>query len=104
MLLYNHINMNEEEKKKIQVKFDQNMETGAYSNAVSVHLNKNELVLDFGYILPNIKPTTIKVVSRVNVSHKTAENLLKILSNAILDWKNKQNKSGEKNESENKNQ
>lgn len=95
---------NEEQKQKIQVKFDSNMETGAYSNAVSVHLNKNELVLDFGYILPNIKPTTIKVVSRVNVSHKTAESLLKILSNAILDWKNKQSEPGKKSESENKNQ
>lgn len=84
---------NNKEKAKIQVKFDSNMETGVYSNAVSVHLNKNELVLDFGYILPNIKPTTIKVASRVNVSHKTAESLLKILSNAILDWKNKQNEN-----------
>lgn len=82
--------MNEEEKKKIQVKFDSAMEAGTYSNAVSVHLNKNEFVLDFGYVLPNIKPTTIKVVNRVNLSHKTAESLLKILSNAVLDWKNKQ--------------
>lgn len=82
--------MAEEEKRKIQVKFDSDKEAGVYSNAVSVHLNKNEIVLDFGYIIPNIKPTTIKVVSRINVSHATAENFLKILSNAILDWKNKQ--------------
>lgn len=89
--------MNEDNNKpKIQVKYDAEMETGRYSNAVSVHLNKNELVLDFGYILPNVKPTTVKVVSRVNVSHKTAENLLKILSNAILDWKNKNSENNEK--------
>jgi hypothetical protein len=93
--------MNEENNKpKIQVKYDADMETGRYSNAVSVHLNKNELVLDFGYILPNVKPTTVKVVSRVNVSHKTAENLLKILSNAILDWKNKKSENEETGENE----
>ncbi|MCD6109324.1 DUF3467 domain-containing protein [bacterium] len=83
----------EEEKKKIQVKFDQTQETGVYSNAVSVHVNKNEMVFDFGYILPNVKPTTIKVTSRVNVSHDTAESFLKILSNAVLDLKNKKNES-----------
>ncbi|MBN1494251.1 DUF3467 domain-containing protein [Candidatus Peregrinibacteria bacterium] len=78
------------EQNKIQIKFDADKETGVYANAVSVNMNKNEMVLDFGYILPNVKPTTIKVVSRINLSHQTAENLLKILSNAVLDYKNKQ--------------
>jgi len=78
------------QENKLQVKFDADQESGVYANAVSVHLNKNEMVLDFGYILPNVKPTTIKVVSRVNLSHQTAENFLSILSNAILDYKNKQ--------------
>lgn len=77
------------DNKQIQVKYDPAQEVGNYANAVSIHLNKNELVLDFGYILPAMKPTTVKVVSRVNLSHATAENLLKILSNAVLDWKNK---------------
>lgn len=77
-------------KRKIQVKFDADQETGVYSNAVSVHLKKNEMVLDFGYIIPNLDPTTIKVVSRINVTHETAESFLKVLSNAVLDWKNKQ--------------
>lgn len=80
-----------DEKKKIQVRFDVAQETGVYSNAVSVHVNKNEMVIDFGYILPNVKPTTIKVASRVNLSHETAESFLKILSNAVLDLKNKKN-------------
>lgn len=84
---------NEETKHKIQVKFDANQETGVYSNAVSVHLKKNEMILDFGYIIPNLTPTTIKVVSRINVTHETAESFLKVLSNAVLDWKNKQKES-----------
>ena len=81
--------MADDDKKKIQVKYDADNESGTYSNAVSVHLNKNEMVLDFGYLMPNVKPTTVKIVSRVNLSHETAESLLKILSNAILDMKNK---------------
>ena len=84
----------EDNKKKLQIKYDADQETGVYSNAVSVHMKKNEMIMDFGYIIPNVNPATIKVVSRVNVSHETAESFLKILSNAILDRKNK-----EKNES-----
>ena len=89
-----------QEKKKVQVKIDQSQEAGVYSNAVSVHVNKNEMVLDFGYIVPNVKPTTIKVASRVNLSHQTAESFLKILSNAVLDLKNK--KSEQPNTKDNK--
>ncbi len=74
----------------IQVKLDQAVEAGLYSNAVSVHVNQNEVILDFGYIIPNVKPTTIKVVGRVNVTHQTAESFMKVLSNAMLDWRNRQ--------------
>ncbi len=88
--------MNDEkndEKKKLQIKYDSAMETGVYSNAASVHLTKNEIVLDFGYVVPNVKPTTLKIVSRVNLNHASAESLLKILSNAVLDFKNKNKES-----------
>jgi aromatic ring-opening dioxygenase LigB subunit len=81
--------MADENKKEIQVKLTQEMEQGIYANAVSVHVNQNEVILDFGYIIPNIKPTTIKVVSRTNLSHQTAESFMKVLSNALLDWRNK---------------
>lgn len=69
---------------------DPSIEGGLYSNAVSVHVNQNEVILDFGYIVPNVKPTTIKIMSRVNVSHNTAESFMKVLSNAMLDWRNRQ--------------
>ena len=81
---------NDPKKQSIQVKLDPASENGTYSNAVSVHVNQNEVILDFGYILPNIKPTTIKIVNRVNVSHQTAESFMKVLSNAMLDWRNRQ--------------
>lgn len=84
-----------DEKKEIQVKLEPSMEQGIFSNAVSVHVNQNEVVIDFGYILPNAKPMTIKVVSRVNLTHQTAESFMKVLSNAVLDWRNRQ-KEGKK--------
>ncbi len=84
-----------DEKKEIQVKLEPGMEQGIFSNAVSVHVNQNEVVIDFGYILPNAKPMTIKVVSRVNLTHQTAESFMKVLSNAVLDWRNRQ-KEGKK--------
>ncbi len=80
----------EDNKDTIQVKVESTEENGNYSNAVSVHVNKSEVILDFGYILPNMKPTTIKVVDRVNLTHATAESFLKVLSNALLDWRNNQ--------------
>ncbi|MBD3328414.1 DUF3467 domain-containing protein [Candidatus Peregrinibacteria bacterium] len=87
---------NAQPQNNIQVKMDPAMEQGKYANAVSVHVNKNEVILDFGYILPNMKPATIKVVERVNLSHQTAESFLNVLSNAMLDWRNKKKDSEKK--------
>jgi hypothetical protein len=82
--------MAEEQKQQIQVRIDTEAEQGVFTNAVSVHVNQNEVVVDFGYILPNSKPMTIKVVNRTNMTHQTAESFMKVLSNAMLDWRNKQ--------------
>jgi len=82
------------EQPQVQVKLEPALEQGVYANAVSVHVNQNEVILDFGYILPNVKPMTIKVVNRVNITHQTAESFMNVLSNAMLDWRNRQ--KGEK--------
>ncbi|HLG26060.1 MAG TPA: DUF3467 domain-containing protein [Candidatus Gracilibacteria bacterium] len=84
---------NSQQNQNIQVKIEPATENGIFSNAVSVHVNQNEVVVDFGYILPNMKPTTIKVVSRVNMTHQTAESFMKVISNAMLDWRNRQKQS-----------
>lgn len=81
-----------EQKKNFTVKIPEEMETGVYANAISVHFNNNECILDLAYTIPNTPEPTVKVVSRVNMSHKTAESLLQVLSNTFLDWKNKQGK------------
>ncbi|HRY91576.1 MAG TPA: DUF3467 domain-containing protein [Candidatus Gracilibacteria bacterium] len=77
-------------KEPIQVKIDPAIEQGIFSNAMSVHVNANEVIVDIGYILPNTKPMTIKVVNRINMTHQTAESFMNLLSNAMLDWRNKQ--------------
>lgn len=80
----------EENKKKYKIKLSEELESGVYSNAVSVHFNNNECIIDFGYNMPSMPEPIIKVVSRINMSHKTTESFIKVLSNALLDWKNKQ--------------
>ena len=82
--------MSDQPQPNVQLKIDPNMEQGSYSNAVSIHVNKNEVVLDFGYMIPNLNPVTIKLVGRINLTHQTAESLMNVLSNAMLDWRNKQ--------------
>lgn len=83
------------DQKKYKVKISEEQEAGVYSNAVSVHFNGNECILDMAYVMPNTSEPTLKVVSRVNMSHKTAESFLKVLSNALLDYKNKSDKKEE---------
>lgn len=77
----------------VNLKSDPHSEQGVYANAISVHINQNEVVLDFGYVIPNQSPTTIKLVSRVNMTHGSAESILNVLSNGLLDWRNKQKNS-----------
>lgn len=79
-----------DDNQQVQVKVDPAVEQGVFSNAVSVHVNHNEVILDFGYILPNVRPMTIKVANRINITHQTAESFMKVLSNAMLDWRNRQ--------------
>jgi hypothetical protein len=82
--------MAEEQKKEYRVILPEQNESGVYANAVSVHFNNNECVIDMAYTFPNAKEPTLKIVSRINMTHRTAESFLKVLSNALLDWKNKQ--------------
>lgn len=74
----------------LQVKVPDEVQKGVYSNAVSVNVNSNEVVLDFGYLLPNTPAPIIEVVSRVNMNQRTAESFLNVLAGAIDDFKKKQ--------------
>lgn len=79
----------ENNSKKINLQIDQKDQVGVYSNAVSVRVNDNEVLLDFSYILPQMETPTLKVVSRVNLSHASAEKFVSMLQNAMLDYRNK---------------
>lgn len=74
----------------LQVKVPDDVQKGTYSNAVSVNVNSNEVVLDFGYLLPNTPSPIIEVVSRVNMNQRTAESFLNVLQGAMEDFKKKQ--------------
>ncbi|MFA6024617.1 MAG: DUF3467 domain-containing protein [Candidatus Gracilibacteria bacterium] len=77
-------------QQQLQVKVPDEVQKGTYSNAVSVNVNSNEVVLDFGYLLPNTPAPIIEVVSRVNMNQRTAESFLNVLAGAMEDFKKKQ--------------
>ncbi len=77
-------------QQQLQVKVPDDVQKGVYSNAVSVNVNSNEIVLDFGYLLPNTPAPVIEVVSRVNMNQRTAESFLNVLAGAMDDFKKKQ--------------
>jgi hypothetical protein len=77
-------------QQNLKVNVPDGVKKGSYSNAVSVNVNSNEVVVDFGYLLPNTADPEIEVVDRVNMNHKTAESFLNVLSGAMEDFKKKQ--------------
>jgi hypothetical protein len=77
-------------QQQLQVKVPDDVQKGTYSNAVSVNVNSNEVVLDFGYLLPNTPAPVIEVVSRVNMNQRTAESFISVLTGAMEDFKQKQ--------------
>lgn len=74
----------------LKVNIPEAVRAGTYSNAVSVNVNSNEVVVDFGYLLPNTQDPEIEVVARVNMNQKTAESFLNVLGGALEDFKGKQ--------------
>jgi hypothetical protein len=77
----------------LQVKVPDDLQKGVYANAVSVNVNNNEIVCDFGYLLPNTPDPIIEVVSRVNMNHRTAESFLNVLKGAMEDFEKKKAES-----------
>lgn len=81
-------------QQQLQVKVPDNLQAGVYANAVSVNVNSNEVVVDFGYLVPNRPSPLIEVVSRVNMNQRTAESFMKVLSGALEDYKKKASARG----------
>ncbi len=74
---------------KISVLVPDAVKTGVYSNAASVSVNENDVVVDFGYMIPGSHPTQITIVSRINMPHAAAENFTSVLADALLDHRNR---------------
>lgn len=74
---------------QLHVHVPPDLQAGVFSNAASVTVTPNEVTVDFGFLLPNVNPSTIHVVSRVTMTHPGARNFLSTLQNAILDYENK---------------
>lgn len=87
-----------QEAQKTQYKLvfpDADTRGGKYANVASVHVNTNEVVLDFGYMVPGSNPPEVMVTSRVNMNHNVAAQFMTIIQNAMLDFRNKYEKSKE---------
>lgn len=85
----------QQDRQKIQLYIPPELQAGTYSNAVSVNVNSNEVILDMGYLIPASSPRTIRIVSRINMNHRTAESFMRILQDALLDFRNKQKQKKE---------
>jgi len=82
------------QRRQVKVVVTEEAQAGIYSNAVSVNVSVNEIVLDFGYLVPGGAEKVVKVLQRVNMTHRTAESFLKVFQNAVLDFRNKQKEAG----------
>lgn len=79
---------------QVKVVVTEDAQAGIYSNAVSVNVSANEVVIDLGYLIPGGSEKVVKVLQRVNMTHRTAESFLKVFQNAVLDFRNKQKDAG----------
>ena len=76
-----------EQKKKINVKIDENVGEGVYANFFMITNSQSEFVIDFGRILPGLP--NAKIYSRVLTTPQHAKHLLYTLKNNIDKFEDK---------------
>ena len=81
-----------EEKRTINLHIQEKDKCGVYSKMMAVSMNNQEVVLDFAYRLPGNQGNDVQIVSRVNMSHETAKQVISTLQNSLLDFENKKKK------------
>lgn len=77
----------EDKKKKINVKIDETVGEGVYSNFFMMTYSPSEFILDFGRILPGLP--NAKIYSRVLTTPQHAKQLLNILQKNIETFEKK---------------
>ncbi|MFN7161047.1 MAG: DUF3467 domain-containing protein [Candidatus Gracilibacteria bacterium] len=59
---------------------------GAYTNLVSITIGKNEVIVDFAFMLPAQNPPTGELVERIIMTPEVARSFLSAFQNAVLDF------------------
>lgn len=70
--------------KKIQIKLDEPVANGIYSNMVLIHSNDSEFTLDFCFVQPHQPFASVR--SRVITSPRHIKRFLKILGDQVSRW------------------
>ncbi len=73
--------MNTKQQKKINVKLDEKVGEGVYSNFFMISYSQSEFILDFGRIVPGLPDA--KVYSRVMTTPQHVKNFMNILKKNI---------------------
>lgn len=71
-------------KKQVNIKIDEKIGEGVYSNLVIISHNQSEFILDFGRILPGVPDA--RILSRVIKTPQHAKQLLKSLQANIENY------------------
>ena len=74
----------QKERKKINVKLEEEVGEGVYSNFFMITNSPSEFVIDFGRILPGLP--SAKIYSRVLTTPQHAKQLLRTLENNIKNF------------------
>ena len=70
--------------RQIQIKIDDAMASGVYSNMAMIHHNDSEFVLDFLYVQPQQPRATVR--ARVITSPRHVKRLLKVLQEQLAHY------------------
>ncbi len=71
-------------QKKINLKLDEKVGEGVYSNLVVISHNQSEFIIDFGRLLPGLQDA--KIMSRIIQTPQHAKQLLKTLETNIKNY------------------
>ena len=71
-------------QKKINLKLDEKVGEGIYSNLVVISHNQSEFIIDFGRMLPGLQDA--KILSRIIKTPQHAKQLLKSLKTNIENY------------------
>ncbi len=80
-LLKQGVKMNQPKQQQINIKLDEKIGEGVYSNFFLISNTPSEYVLDFGRIVPGLRD--VKVYSRIMTTPQHAKQLLKLLQQNI---------------------